>query len=49
MIASKYEVFRVPTFLLIAPDAQDNKRAVFRKGQTWEEFSSQLAGLKGVQ
>jgi hypothetical protein len=45
MIARKYGVFKVPTVLLVSPDAKDHRRATFPKGGTWEEFKAQLKGI----
>lgn len=44
-IARKYSVFKVPTFLVVAPDAQSHKIAIFRRNDTWENFAKGLGDL----
>lgn len=44
-IAKKYGIFKVPTFLVISPDAQQYKKATPGQNQTWAEIEAQLAPL----
>ena len=43
MIASKYEVFKVPTFLVISPDAKAHAKALYRSGDDWANLLRSLA------
>lgn len=44
-IAKKYNIFKVPTFLVISPDAQQFKKATPGANDTWSQIESQLAPL----
>lgn len=44
-IAKKYGIFKVPTFLVIAPDAQSYKKASPGPSDTWKQIEAQLAPL----
>lgn len=41
-LARKYGVYRIPTLLIISPDAQSSSRATFKQGDTWDELVSRL-------
>ncbi len=42
-IAGKYGIFKVPSFLIITPQATEGGRANFPRNGTWEEFRALLA------
>jgi hypothetical protein len=44
-IAKKYNIFKVPTFLVISPDAQQFKKATPTASDTWAQIEGQLAPL----
>lgn len=44
-IAKKYGIFKVPTFLVISPDAQQYKKVTPAQNQTWADIEQQLAPL----
>lgn len=44
-IAKKYNIFKVPTFLVISPDAQSFKQISPGASDTWQQIESQLAPL----
>ena len=44
-IAKKYQIFKVPAFLVIAPDAQSSTRSLPGQGATWQQVASDLAPL----
>ncbi len=44
-IAKKYGIFKVPSFLVISPDAQSYKKASPGANDTWQQIESQLAPL----
>ncbi len=44
-IAKKYGIFKVPTFLVISPDAQQYKKVTVGPNDTWQQIEAQLAPL----
>lgn len=44
-IAKKYNIFKVPTFLVISPDAQSYKKVSPGPGADWKSIESELAPL----
>lgn len=44
-IAKKYQIFKVPAFLVIAPDAQSSTRSLPGQGATWQQIAADLAPL----
>lgn len=44
-IAKKYGIFKVPTFLVISPDAQSYKKESPGPSDTWQQIETQLAPL----
>jgi hypothetical protein len=44
-IAKKYGIFKVPTFLVISPDAKSYKKVTPTQADTWAQIEQQLAPL----
>jgi len=44
-IAKKYGIFKVPTFLVISPDAKQFKKVSPTQGESWAQIEQQLAPL----
>lgn len=44
-IAKKYGIFKVPTFLVISPDAKQYKKVAPGPNDTWDQIAAQLAPL----
>jgi hypothetical protein len=44
-IAKKYGIFKVPTFLVISPDAKSYKKVTPTQTETWAQIEQQLAPL----